>query len=59
MFTGEITEELKNKLNEYYEHFKEHFPTMCYDNDDIISFINKCIKSNKPYKPKYKEYEDS
>ena len=59
MYEGEITKEFKQKFNEYYKHFGENFPTMCYDGDDIVEFMDKCIKKNKPYEPKYEDDEES
>lgn len=59
MYTGEITEEFKEMFKKYYDTFGEYFPTMSYENDDIIEFMARCIRRNKPYKPKYKKDEDS
>ncbi len=57
--TPEFIEKFKLKMEEYYKKFGEYFPTMCYDNEDIIDFMDKCIKNNRPYKPKYKKDEES
>ncbi|MCI8485709.1 MAG: hypothetical protein HFJ20_01030 [Clostridia bacterium] len=57
--TTEFIEKFKLKVEEYHEKFGEYFPTMSYDNEDIIEFMDSCIKKNKPYKPKYNENEDS
>jgi hypothetical protein len=54
--------DFEKALNAYYEHFGENFPiciTDCREEVEIISEINRCIKTNvKAEEPVYEDEYD-
>ena len=53
----ELDEEVERKLGEYEKVFPQGFPLMSFEGnkEKLIKTIDKCIRKNKTYKPKYED----
>lgn len=51
-----MSEKLMNALDSYREKFSDQFPmaAVTLSDDEVIETIGKCIASNTPFDPKYK-----